>query len=58
MSDEGDPRVNFALNAVLSTLFATVVVWGHAFVGGPAFSWRRVLVGMVLLMALTRLVTR
>lgn len=43
----GDPRVLLAMNLVLSTLFAWVVVSGLAFVGTVAFSW-----GTVALLAL------
>lgn len=58
MDSQGDPRVHFAINAVLSTLFAYVLVWGYAFVGGPALTWRRVAAVALVLMALTYLVTR
>lgn len=32
-SSHGDPRVLVAMNAVLSALFAAMVVWGAALVG-------------------------
>lgn len=52
----GDPRVLLALNAVLSTLFAYVVVWGLDFVGSATFSLRSVATLALVLFAVTYLV--
>lgn len=58
MASDGDPRVHFAMNLVLSGLFAYVLVWGYDFVGGPSFAWRNVAVLTIFLMGLTYLITR
>lgn len=53
MASKGDPRVLFALNAVLSGLFSLVVVAGLAFVGLVTFSWMRVVLATTFLMLVT-----
>ncbi len=49
----GDPRVLIAMNVVLSTLFATTVVWGLSYVSGVEFSLLNVATGAVLLVAVS-----
>lgn len=51
----GDPRVLFALNAILSTLFALVVTWGLSFVGAFAFTLGNVATLAAILFAVTYL---
>jgi hypothetical protein len=53
MASQGDPRVLFALNAVLSSAFAAVVVFGLAFVGLLEFAWTTVALAASGLMLLT-----
>ncbi len=53
---QGDPRVLFALNAVLSGLFSTIVVWGLSFIGLLEFGWTLVVLVTLGLMTLTWLV--
>lgn len=55
-TSEGDPRVLFVMNAVLSAIFSATIVWGLAFVGAIAFSWRTVTLGAGVLFCLTYLV--
>ena len=54
----GDPRVLFAMNAVLSGAFAAVVVWGLDYAGLVAFTVWNVASLAVVLMAATHFVTR
>ncbi|MFB6068633.1 MAG: hypothetical protein ABEJ90_01740 [Halobacterium sp.] len=53
----GDQKVLFALNAVLSTLFALFVVWGMAFVGFLEFTLVNVASLAIVLFSVTYLVT-
>lgn len=53
---KGDPRVLFVLNLVLSAAFASLVVWGLAFIDVLTFAWETVAVATVALMVLTYLV--
>jgi hypothetical protein len=53
MASQGDPRVLFVMNLVLSALFSTVVVWGFAFIDVLEFSWRTVGVATLALMLVT-----
>ena len=55
---QGDPRVLFAMNLALSSVFAYAVVWGLAFIDVLAFNWRTVAFTAALLMVLTYLVVR
>jgi ABC-type multidrug transport system fused ATPase/permease subunit len=55
-SSEGDPRVHFVMNLVLSLAFSAVVVWGLSFIGIGTFALRNVALGTLLVMALTYLV--
>lgn len=58
MSSKGDPRVLFAMNIVLSTVFATVVVWGLSTIDLLTFTWITVAEFAVLLVIITYVVTR
>jgi hypothetical protein len=53
---QGDPRVLFVMNLVLSALFATVVVWGASFIDLVAFTFENVATAALVLTALTYLV--
>ncbi|WP_336036813.1 hypothetical protein [Halobacterium yunchengense] len=53
----GDPKFLFALNAVLSTLFAVVVTWGLSFLELVEFTLVNVATLAILLFAATYLVT-
>ncbi|WP_440763866.1 hypothetical protein [Natronorubrum sp. DTA7] len=57
-SSEGDPRVLVAMNAVLSTLFAAMFVWGADLVGALEFGVATVAVVAVAVFVLTHVVTR
>jgi hypothetical protein len=57
MASQGDPRVLFVINLLLSSLFAGAVVWGLDFIDVLSFSWRTVALGAAALMFLTYLVT-
>lgn len=52
----GDPRVHLVMNAVLSAVYASVVVWGLEFIGVMAFTLETVGVAAVVIFALTYLV--
>lgn len=49
----GDPRVLFAMNAVLSALLASTVVWGLDFLGAAAYSLRNVATLALIVFAVT-----
>jgi len=53
MASQGDPRVLFVMNLVLSGAFATVVVFGLSLVTAVAFEWRTVGIATLGLMLLT-----
>jgi hypothetical protein len=55
---EGDPRVLFVMNLVLSSIFASAVIWGLDFIDVVAFTPWNVASLALLLMALTYAVTR
>ena len=57
-ASRGDPRVLFAMNLVLSSVFATVVVWGLDFLGMAALTVVNVASLALVVMAATYLVTR
>lgn len=57
MDSQGDPRVHFVMNAVLSGIFATVVLWGLDFLEIASFTIVNVLTATIVLMSLTYLVT-
>ncbi|WP_121741348.1 hypothetical protein [Natronorubrum halophilum] len=56
-SSRGDPRVLVALNVVLSTMFAVMLVWGLFLVGALEFSVVTVAVVAVVLFVLTYVLT-
>ncbi|WP_290815683.1 hypothetical protein [Halovivax sp.] len=56
-SSTGDPRVLFALNAILSAAFAGIVLTLADLGGAVEFTWMRLLVLTLVIMALTYLVT-
>ncbi|WP_372910476.1 hypothetical protein [Salinigranum sp.] len=58
MASEGDPRVLFVMNLVLSAVFGTAILWGLDFIGLAAFSVRNAAVATLVLMALTGIVIR
>jgi hypothetical protein len=58
MASQGDPRVLFVMNLVLSSLFASTVVWGLSFLGFVEFTVWNVGSLALLLMAVTYVVTR
>lgn len=55
-SSSGDPRVLLMMNAVLSTLFAAMVVWGLDVIGILTFSPLGVVFVALCLFVLTRTV--
>ncbi|SFR32045.1 hypothetical protein [Halogeometricum limi] len=57
-ASRGDPRVLFAMNLVLSSVFASVVVWGLDLVGLLELTFVNVASLALVLMAVTYLVTR
>jgi hypothetical protein len=57
-TSRGDPRVLFAMNLVLSSVFAAVVVWGLDFIGLLELTFVNVASLALVLMAVTYLVTR
>jgi hypothetical protein len=58
MASQGDPRVLFVMNLVLSSLFAVGIVWGLAFLDIMALTIWNVASLAVVLMAMTYVVTR
>jgi len=58
MASQGDPRVLFVMNLVLSSLFAVGIVWGLAFLDIMALTVWNVASLAVVLMAMTYVVTR
>lgn len=56
MASQGDPRVLFVMNVVLSFVFSTAVFGGLAFVGTVPFDWTRVAIGTVALVLVSYLV--
>ena len=57
-SSQGDPRVLVVMNAVLSTLFAAMFVWGLHLIGALEFRALTVVGVAVAVFLLTHLVTR
>lgn len=55
---QGDPRVLFAMNLVLSSIFAWVVVTGLAFGDIVTFDWAMVAGMALVLVVVTHFVTR
>jgi len=58
MASQGDPRVLFVMNLVLSSLFAATIVWGLSFLDVVDATVWNVASLAVLLMAVTYVVTR
>lgn len=58
MASQGDPRVLFVMNLVLSTLFAYGIVRGLELIGLVSVSVWNVASLALLLMAVTHVVTR
>jgi len=58
MASQGDPRVLFVMNLLLSSVFAAVVVWGLSVIGLAGVTVWNVASLALLLMAVTYLVTR
>ncbi|AEH36817.1 hypothetical protein [Halopiger xanaduensis] len=52
-SSQGDPRLLTALNAVLSTAFAALVLWGLDFIGAREFTLTTLAFVAVCLFVLT-----
>lgn len=57
-NSQGDPRVLFVMNLVLSSVFAWVIIWGLDFIDVLTFSAGTVAGTAALLMILTHFVTR
>ncbi len=56
-SSDGDIRVLFVLNAILSVLFAWTIVWGLSFMGAVTFELTTIAGVAVVLFLLTYVVT-
>lgn len=56
MATSGDKRVHFLINLVLSTIYATVVVWGLDFAGYWTYTTQHVLGVAALIFIITYLV--
>jgi hypothetical protein len=54
-SSDGDPRVLFVMNLVLSSVLSFVAVSAFAFLGSLTFAWSTVAAGTVALMIVTYL---
>jgi hypothetical protein len=57
-TSQGDPRVLFVMNLVLSSVFATGVVWGLSYIEMVQFTVVNVVSLALVLMAVTYVVTR
>jgi len=55
---KGDPRVHLLMNAVLSVIYATVVVWGLSYLDLAAFTLTNVATAAVVIFGLTYLVVQ
>lgn len=55
---KGDPRVVFVMNVILSSIFATVVVYGLSFLDLMTFTFVNVATAALLLIAITYVVTK
>ncbi len=56
MESQGDPRVLFVMNLILSFVFSYFVVWGLAFIDMLTFDWGTVALGTAVLVFLTHIV--
>jgi len=52
---EGDPRVHFVMNLVLSALFVYIALRGLDFIDALEFSLLRLVLGTIILMGLTQI---
>ena len=57
-TSQGDPRVLFAMNLVLSSIFASVVMWGLDAAAIAQFTLVNVASLALVIMAATYLITR
>lgn len=57
-SPEGDPRVLFLINAVLSAILSYTVLYLSEFVGITELTIQRFLAFMLIIMLITHLITR
>ena len=51
---EGDPRVHFVMNLVLSSIFAYTVLWGLDLINALEFTTLRLVLATIILMGLTQ----
>lgn len=58
MDTQGDPRVHFVINLVLSAVFVYVVLIGLEFIGAVEYTLPRFAAGTLVLMLITHVVTR
>jgi hypothetical protein len=56
MASDGDIRVLLVLDLLLSSVFATVLVWGLDFIGVTSFTLTNVALGTLVLAVVTYLV--
>ena len=49
----GDPRVHLVMNAVLSTIYAAIVVWGLSYIDVLAYTVQNVALAAAIIFALT-----
>jgi hypothetical protein len=54
LDSEGDPRVHFAMNLVLSSILSYIVLWGLDLIDALEFSLIRLMLGTIILMGLTQ----
>mgnify|MGYP000612590038 CR=1 FL=1 len=54
MESEGDPRVHFVMNLVLSAMFAYIVLWGLDFLETLQFTMLRLGLLTAIVMGLTQ----
>ena len=57
-SSRGDPRVLVVLNAILSLLFAVMIVWGGSLIGALEYGLTTVAAVAAVLFVLTHVMTR
>jgi hypothetical protein len=53
MESQGDPRILFVLNVVLSSVFSYLIVWGLEFIGAAEFSLTNVALATAVLVVAT-----
>jgi len=52
---EGDPRVHFVMNLVLSALFGYIILWGLDLINALEFTMLRLVLATIILMGLTQI---